>query len=180
VPVEQLPRYLAALRAIPDRHGVEAVVFGHAGDGHLHVNLLPDTTEPGWETAVRAIYDEVSAVQLALGGTPTGEHGDGRLRAGLVERLYGSDIVELFRAVKQAFDPDGLLNPGVILPPARVGYREGRAASPISRLKVGESAAELPADIALALREIERSGAWSTDRLTLADRPTPGSGSGQP
>ena len=165
VPVENLPPYLAALRVIPERHGVEAVVFGHAGDGHLHVNLLPDTTQPGWEATVRAIFDEVSSVQLALGGTPAGEHGDGRLRAGLVERLYGREIVDLFWDVKRAFDPEGLLNPGVILE-----SRESPA--PISSLKVGPAAVELPADIADALRQIEQSGSWETDRLALADRPS--------
>lgn len=179
VPVEILPRYLAALRTIPERHGVEAVIFGHAGDGHLHVNLLPDTTRRGWEETVRTIYDEVSAVQLALGGTPTGEHGDGRLRAGLVERLYGREIVEMFRAVKHAFDPGLLLNPGIILPEPReprgeppVVGPESREEHPVSRLKVGAAAAELPADIAAALREIEQRGNWNTDRMEIADRQT--------
>ena len=81
VPVERLADYLAVLRAVPARHGVDVVVFGHAGDGHLHVNLLPDTTRPGWEKTVAAIFDEVTAAQVELGGTTTGEHGDGRLRA---------------------------------------------------------------------------------------------------
>ncbi len=163
VPVERLPDYLAALRAIPERHGVEAVIFGHAGDGHLHVNLLPDTTVEGWEEKVRAIFDEVTAVQLALGGTPTGEHGDGRLRAGLLERTYGPEIVALFGAVKRAFDPLGLLNPGVILP------RDSDGAA-FTELKAGSGAAGLPADIAAALRDIERFGEWDTDRFAIADR----------
>jgi len=165
VPVERLADYLAVLRGIPARHGVEVVVFGHAGDGHLHVNLLPDTTRAGWESTVAAIFEEVTGAQIELGGTPTGEHGDGRLRTPLVERLYGAGIVELFRAVKQAFDPDGLLNPGVILE-SRVG------ASSISHLKVGSSAIPLPDDIAAALRDIERNGAWDRDRLALADGPS--------
>jgi FAD/FMN-containing dehydrogenase len=162
VPVERLAEYLAVLRGIPARHGVEVVVFGHAGDGHLHVNLLPDTTRQGWESTVATIFEEVSAVQIELGGTPSGEHGDGRLRAPLLERVYGQEIVELFHAVKRAFDPHGLLNPGVKL--SRV------ASSPISQLKVGASAPALPDDIAATLREIERTGAWDTDRLTLVDR----------
>jgi FAD/FMN-containing dehydrogenase len=164
VPVERLTRYLMALRSIPDRHGVETVVFGHAGDGHLHVNLLPDTTRSGWESTLRTIFDEISAVQLSLNGTPSGEHGDGRLRAPLVERLYGDRILALFEGVKSDFDPDGLLNPGVILP------QDDPGSHPVSRLKAGDGAVELPADIARALLDIERSGSWETERLVIADR----------
>ncbi len=172
VPVERLAEYLAVLRGIPARHGVEVVVFGHAGDGHLHVNLLPDTTRPGWEQTVATIFSEVSAAQIELGGTTTGEHGDGRLRAPVVERLYGTEITDLFRAVKHAFDPDGLLNPGVVLE-SRVASRESREGFPAGfQLKVGADAVGLPHDIAAALRDIERNGAWDRDRLTLADGPS--------
>jgi len=167
VPVERLADYLAVLRALPARHGVEVVVFGHAGDGHLHVNLLPDTTRPGWEKTVAAIFDEVTAAQIELGGTTTGEHGDGRLRATALERAYGEEIVELFRALKRAFDPSNLLNPGVKLPATSGQLPEG--AGPIARLKVGSTAASLPDDIAAALRDIERTGSWERDRLSLAD-----------
>jgi FAD/FMN-containing dehydrogenase len=170
VPVNRLADYLAVLREIPARHGVEVVVFGHAGDGHLHVNLLPDTTKPGWEMTVAAIFDEVSTTQIELGGTPSGEHGDGRLRTPLLERMYGAGVAGLFRALKNAFDPNGLLNPGVKV--SRVSSRESRvSASPISQLKVGASAAQLPDDIAATLREIERTGAWDTDRLIVAGPP---------
>lgn len=173
VPVERLPEYLSVLRGIPGRHGVEVVVFGHAGDGHLHVNLLPDTTRPGWEQTVGTIFEEVSAAQIELGGTPSAEHGDGRLRATLLERVYGTEIVDLFRAVKHAFDPLGLLNPGVKLAASSPRPASGdQRPSPISRLKVGKSAASLPDDIAASLREIERTGAWERDRLTLADGPS--------
>ena len=172
VPVERLAEYLAVLREIPARHGVEVVVFGHAGEGHLHVNLLPDTTRPGWEKTVRAIFEDVSAAQIELGGTTSGEHGDGRLRASMLERQYGADVVELFRAVKHAFDPGGLLNPGVILESRLSSHGSREGADPISRLKVGASAAPLPDDIAAVLRDIERNGAWDTDRMGIADRPS--------
>ncbi|HKP28198.1 MAG TPA: FAD-binding oxidoreductase [Gemmatimonadales bacterium] len=170
VPVNRLADYLAVLREIPARHGVEVVVFGHAGDGHLHVNLLPDTTKPGWEKTVATIFDNVSATQIELGGTPSGEHGDGRLRTPLLERVYGGEIVDLFRALKKAFDPNCLLNPGVKVA-GGAGREAGEGRGPISQLKVGASAAALPDDIAATLRDIERSGSWDTDRMTLADRP---------
>jgi len=172
VPVERLAEYLGVLRGIPARHGVEVVVFGHAGDGHLHVNLLPDTTRPDWEKTVAAIFSEVSAAQIELGGTTSGEHGDGRLRAPMLERLYGTEVVDLFRAVKRAFDPDGLLNPGVILETRVTSHESREGFRPISHLKVGSAAVPLPDDIAVALRDIERNGAWDQDRLAVADRPS--------
>ena len=169
-PVERLADYLVVLREIPARHGVEVVVFGHAGDGHLHVNLLPDTTKPEWEKTVAAIFEDVSATQVELGGTPSGEHGDGRLRTPLLERVYGREIVDLFAAVKRAFDPGFLLNPGVKVPVGGQHPDSGNPLFPILRLKVGMSATPLPDDIAATLRDIERTGAWDTDRITVADR----------
>jgi hypothetical protein len=84
--------------------------------------------------------------------------------------MYGAGVAGLFRALKNAFDPNGLLNPGVKV--SRVSSRESRvSASPISQLKVGASAAQLPDDIAATLREIERTGAWDTDRLIVAGPP---------
>lgn len=162
VPADRLVEYLAALRTIPTRHGIEAVIFGHAGDAHLHVNLLADTTAPGWEARVAVVFDEVSEVQRSLGGTPSGEHGAGRLRSGLAESFYGREVVALFQAVKRAFDPEGRLNPGVVI--------DGGPDSPLDRLKAGESAAELPADIADEFRRVERAGDWLFDRYALADR----------
>ncbi len=161
VPVKCLAEYLQLLRDAAARRGLPIVLFGHAGDGHVHANLLPDTTRPGWTDAVASLLEEVSAGVIALGGTPAGEHGDGRLRAGLMERLYGREIVDLFRLVKNRFDPLGILNPGVILPAVP-------EASPLSHLKLGAGAAPIPDDIAAGLRRIEREGGYATPRLDLA------------
>jgi hypothetical protein len=108
---------------------------------------------------VAGVLEEVSDAVLRLGGTPSGEHGDGRLRAGLLPRVFGEEIVGLFRRLKLAFDPLGILAPGVILP-------SGEPA--ITRLKVGHQAVPLPDDIARALREIERTGGYGRCRLELA------------
>lgn len=116
VPVDRIAEYIRLLRDVLARHHLPAVIFGHAGDGNLHVNPLVDTAEPGWERTIDAVLDEVADGIARLGGTLAGEHGDGRLRAPLLERIWGSTTVAAFRAVKDAFDPRGILNPGVILP----------------------------------------------------------------
>jgi FAD/FMN-containing dehydrogenase len=116
VPVERLPDYILALRRTLGAHGVPAVIFGHAGDGNLHVNPLVDVTVPGWIGTVEAILLEITDEVKRLGGTMAGEHGDGRLRAPLLETIWGTEMVGRFRHVKYAFDPAGILNPGVILP----------------------------------------------------------------
>jgi FAD/FMN-containing dehydrogenase len=116
VPVARLADYVRLLRGTLARHGLPAVIFGHAGDGNLHVNPLVDVSDSGWRDTVARVIDEVTEGVAALGGTMAGEHGDGRLRAPLLERIWGAEMVARFQAVKDAFDPDGILNPGVILP----------------------------------------------------------------
>ena len=163
VPPERLERYIAALRAAAQATGFEIVIFGHAGDGHLHANLLADVTAPDFATRLAACLERVTAEQIALGGTPSGEHGDGRLRAPFVERTFGAAYLELCRRTRQAWDPQGVLNPGVKI----LKSGDGGALS-AGVLKVGSHAPELPAGIAARLREIERSAAWGTFRLDLA------------
>jgi len=156
--------YIRAIREAAAVRGLAVVIFGHAGDGHIHVNLLPEVGRAGWEDAVAGLLDAVTDALVRFGGTPSGEHGDGRLRAGLLARIYGPEIVALFERVKRAFDPLGILNPGVILP-------SGDA--PVSRLKVGAGAVALPEDIARELRRIEQRGDYARSRLELADGVSP-------
>jgi FAD/FMN-containing dehydrogenase len=164
VPVPQLGRYVQVVRRAAATHGLEVVLFGHAGDGHLHANLLVDLRRSDWEEAVETVLEEVTTHVIRLGGTPAGEHGAGRLRASSLQQLYGPEIISLFRAIKRAFDPDGTLNPGVLLT---------GGAGPIDQLKVGSRAVALPGDIAHALRQIEREGGYDRARLSLADRSRP-------
>ncbi len=170
VPVERMGAYVRAVREAAAAHGLAVVIFGHAGDGHVHVNLLPEVGRAGWEDAVAALLETVTDALVRLGGTPSGEHGDGRLRAGLLARVYGDEIMALFARVKAAFDPLGILNPGVILP-CPDGPSAG--APPIDRLKVGARAVALPDDIARGLRRIEQRGGYAQSRLELADGPPP-------
>ena len=116
VPVERLSDYIRRLRTTLAKHQLPAVIFGHAGDGNLHVNPLVDVAAPAWRETLEAVLDEVAASVVELGGTLSGEHGDGRLRAPLLRRVWGDEIVGAFEKVKAAFDPRALLNPGVVLP----------------------------------------------------------------
>ena len=160
VPVARVGDYIAAVRRAAAARGLAVVIFGHAGDGNVHVNLLPEVGRAGWETEIAALLEEVTDAVVRLGGVPSGEHGTGRLRAGFLERVYGPEIVDLFRRIKASFDPLGILNPGIILPSGE---------PPIARLKAGAGAVPLPPDIAAALRDIERGGGYARPRLEIAD-----------
>jgi FAD/FMN-containing dehydrogenase len=160
VPLDNLGAYVAGLRAASGRHGVPLAIFGHAGDGHVHVNALPDLTLPGWREALEALFRDVTDLLVQLGGVPAGEHGAGRLRAGVLERFYGTDGMQLFRDVKRAYDPLSILNPGVIIPAA--DWR------PLAALKVGDRAIAIPDDIATRLRDVERNADWATPKTALA------------
>jgi FAD/FMN-containing dehydrogenase len=160
VPVARMGEYIRTVREAAAARSLAVVIFGHAGDGHIHVNLLPELGRAGWEESVAGLLDAVTDALVGLGGTPSGEHGDGRLRAGLLPRIYGLEVMMLFELVKRAFDPLGILNPGVILPSGE---------PPISRLKVGPGAIALPDDIARELRLIEQRGGYARSRLDLAD-----------
>jgi FAD/FMN-containing dehydrogenase len=160
VPVARVGEYVAAVRRAAAARGLAAVIFGHAGDGNVHVNLLPEVGRAGWEAEVAGLLEEVTDAVVGLGGVPSGEHGTGRLRAGFLERVYGPEIVDLFRRIKASFDPLGILNPGIILPSGE---------PPLTRLKAGAAAVPLPPDIAAALRDIERGGGYARPRLEIAD-----------
>lgn len=156
VPRDRIVDYLDGVEAAATGRGIGVVMFGHAGDGHVHANLLVDPDESDWLERVTGIFEEISELQLRLGGTPAGEHGAGRLRAGLVRRFLGDAGVESFLAVKRAFDPAGLWNPGVIVGERGDPFRWG--------LKVGGAAAPLPDDVAALLRRVETERRWGDDR----------------
>jgi FAD/FMN-containing dehydrogenase len=116
VPPGRLVEYLRALEGILDRENTEAVMFGHAGDGNVHVNPLVDVRTPGWRARVRRILEATVDLVAELGGTLSGEHGDGRIRAPFLERIWGPSLAAAFRQVKRSLDPAGVLNPGVVVP----------------------------------------------------------------
>ncbi|MEO8448289.1 MAG: FAD-binding oxidoreductase [Gemmatimonadota bacterium] len=159
VPVAQLAEYLTLVRAAATSRGVEVVLFGHAGDGNVHANLLVDLSRPDYLEQMEGVFREVTRGLLTLGGSPSGEHGDGRLRGGTLEQVYGPELIGLFRELKALFDPEGILNPDTKL----------GADAPFERLKVGDGAEPLPPDLEQALRRIERGAGYVWDRLAIAD-----------
>lgn len=116
VPDGCLGRYLRGLDDILEDEGTDAVVFGHAGDGNVHVNPLVDVGRPDWRERVRRILDRTVDLVASLGGTLSGEHGDGRIRAPYHQRIFGEAATRGFRAAKARLDPAGILNPGVVVP----------------------------------------------------------------
>lgn len=110
----------AALRAIDEELatlGVRALSYGHAGDGNLHVNMLRDALdEPRWQEVLAAAGPAIVKRIVALGGTISGEHGIGLIQRDLLPLQLGPTELRLCHAIKQAFDPLGILNPGKLLP----------------------------------------------------------------
>jgi len=116
VPPDALATYLEGVDRILADARFDGVIFGHAGDGNVHVNPLVDVESDDWERRVREALDRTVELVRDLGGTLAGEHGDGRLRAPLLSRIWPEPLVHAFRQVKETLDPHGILNPGVILP----------------------------------------------------------------
>ncbi len=119
VPRSRIPEMLRAIEGISRRHGLVIGTFGHAGDGNLHPTFVLDRDE-GEAAVVRldAARADLYEAALALGGTVTGEHGIGAARRDWLVRQRGEPAVAVMRAIKAALDPQQLLNPGRMLPPA--------------------------------------------------------------
>src|SRR4249919_2478159 len=114
-PVPLLPDLVDAIGRVAAAHDVEIPVVAHAGDGNTHPNIVYDPTDPDAERRARAAFGEVMSAAIALGGTITGEHGVGKAKAGALPEQLGPDVMALTRTIKDALDPDGILNPGTIL-----------------------------------------------------------------
>jgi glycolate oxidase len=112
VPRSAIPEIVQRLRAISARFGLPIVIFGHAGDGNLHPNILFDKRNPEEWKKVEEMVGEIFGAALAVGGTLSGEHGVGALKRPWFERALGPVSVEVQRRLKQALDPTNVMNPG--------------------------------------------------------------------
>ena len=161
VPPARLPEYVRGVRAAFARHRLRGVIFGHAGDANVHVNPLIDVREPDWRERAEGLLDDISTLTGQLGGTLSGEHGDGRLRAPLLSRVWSAETLARFAAVKQAFDPAGILNPGV-----KIAAPGARA---VGDVKYDPTLPALPEPARAALTRVERERAYARPRLALLD-----------
>jgi glycolate oxidase len=116
VPRSAVPEAIRRIKAISARHGLPIVVFGHAGDGNLHPNILFDRRNAAQWEKVQQIVGEVFQVALDLGGTLSGEHGVGTFKLPYVRQALGGTSIDVQRRIKQALDPQDILNPGKVLP----------------------------------------------------------------
>ncbi|MDQ2891293.1 MAG: FAD-binding oxidoreductase [Gemmatimonadota bacterium] len=161
VPPEKLAEYVRGVREILDAHEVKGVIFGHAGDSHIHVNPLIDVSRAGWRDVMSSMLMQVVTLTARLGGTLDGEHGDGRLRAPLLDSVWPHDIMERFRAVKLAFDPDGIFNLGAKI--ALAGEQ------PVCDIKYDPALPQLPRRAAAALARVSDERAYAVFRLDMLD-----------
>jgi glycolate oxidase len=121
VPPSRLPDLIRGVRAAAARFGVRQVTYGHAGDGNLHVNVLSGDADPARrESALRPAIEAIFDVATGLGGTITGEHGVGCVASRYLGKCRDANAIAAMRAVKDALDPLGILNPGKIFDPPPV------------------------------------------------------------
>ncbi|HID88111.1 MAG TPA: FAD-binding protein [Anaerolineae bacterium] len=116
VPRSAIPEAVRRIKAISGRYGLPIVIFGHAGDGNLHPNILFDRRDPEQWAKIEPMVGEIFRVALELGGTLSGEHGIGTLKRPYMEEALGPLSLEVQRRIKQALDPLNIMNPGKVLP----------------------------------------------------------------
>lgn len=158
VPPDRLADYVRGVRSALDEEKIRGVIFGHAGDAHVHVNALVDVREVHWRDSIRSLFERITSLTIALGGSPSGEHGDGRLRTGVLHRFLSPQEAALHRELKKCFDPDQLLNPGI---------KTGTPEDPFASIKYDPSLEPLPERAARALKRVEEDRSYDTCRLEL-------------
>jgi FAD/FMN-containing dehydrogenase/Fe-S oxidoreductase len=137
VPPDRLGAYLRRLHALYDKYGYQGALYGHFGQGCVHTRITFDlTTRRGTDT-YRSFVEEAADLVVSLGGSLSGEHGDGQSRGELLPRMFGPELVEGFRTFKSIWDPSWKMNPGKVVDPYRLdenlrlgeGYHELRPAT---------------------------------------------------
>ena len=169
VPPENLGAYLRDFTALMEEFDIDGLLYGHFGDGCVHVRLAMPLETPEGVAHSRAFLQSAARVCAAHGGSVSGEHGDGRARGELLRFMYSPDMLDLFSRVKHVFDPANLLNPGVLAAP----MDEAEAAS--------RSRARALAARALAAQDgggAGSSGSFGAGSVLGADAAGPAPGSG--
>ena len=127
VPPENLGAYLRDFTALMEEFDIDGLLYGHFGDGCVHVRLAMPLDTPEGVAHSRAFLQSAARICAAHGGSVSGEHGDGRARGELLRFMYSLEMLDLFACVKHIFDPDNLLNPGVLAAPMDEAEATSRA-----------------------------------------------------
>jgi glycolate oxidase len=124
VPRSAIPDAVAAIKEISDRHHIPIAIFGHAGDGNLHPNILFDKRDAEQVERMKKAAADIFDVSLRLGGTLSGEHGVGNLKLPFVEQDIGPISIDVMSKIKKSLDPKDILNPGKVVPGQAPGGAE--------------------------------------------------------
>ncbi len=116
VPRSQIPEMFKRLKQIKEKYQLHLVIFGHAGDGNLHPNIIANKHDKEEMKRVEKAVEEIFQATIELGGTLSGEHGIGMMKSPFMEMELGEIGVEMMKRIKQAWDPNNILNPGKIFP----------------------------------------------------------------
>ena len=116
VPVSRIPDLVAGVEQLSADYALPIVCFGHAGNGNLHVNILYHPDDPDETARAHTALPKIFELALALGGALSGEHGIGLAKRDFMPQAFDAATLTTMRAIKHALDPDGILNPGKVLP----------------------------------------------------------------
>jgi glycolate oxidase len=117
VPRYELPKLLSGVKEIGAKYGFKSVCYGHAGDGNLHINIIKgDLSDDFWNNELKTAIREIFQLTVDLGGTISGEHGIGYVQKEYMDIPFSEVQLDLMRGIKQIFDPNGVMNPGKVLP----------------------------------------------------------------
>ena len=137
VPPENLGAYLRDFTALMEEFDIDGLLYGHFGDGCVHVRLAMPLETPEGVAHSRAFLQSAARICAAHGGSVSGEHGDGRARGELLRFMYSPEMLDLFARVKHVFDPDNLLNPGVLAAPMDEAEAASRARARVLAARSG-------------------------------------------
>ena len=126
VPPERLGIYLRQITALMKEYGYRSPLYGHFGQGCVHSRINFDLESEHGIRQFRSFLDRAADIVIALGGSLSGEHGDGRARAALLPKMFGNELMQAFREFKALWDPDNRMNPGVLMDPAPAFMREAQ------------------------------------------------------
>jgi len=116
VPISGIPALVSGMGRIADKYGVQIPCYGHAGDGNMHTRVVmnPDWPVEKWGKTLPEVLKELYELAKSLGGTISGEHGIGHKRKNYLPLVMAEPVIEVMRAIKRAWDPNNILNPGKI------------------------------------------------------------------